>query len=83
MCEYLIDNEYIDEDDVEYLQHKAFVMLYVLSRAFKYNKVNNSDTYIRTLSYTLDIISKQLIILRYKYDDKKNEALIKYDSIYE
>lgn len=56
--DYLIDNDIVTEDDLEILRDKAYVMLYTISRTFKYNKVKDNDNNIRTLSYTLDIISK-------------------------
>lgn len=56
--EYLLSNNIITNKDLDNLRFKAYVMLYMISRTFKYNKVKDNDINIRTLSYTLDIISK-------------------------
>jgi hypothetical protein len=56
--DYLINNKYLTEKDLNNLKIKAYAMLYMISRTFKYNRLDNNDNNIRTLSYTLDIISK-------------------------
>ena len=56
--DYLITNNILANKDLDTLKRKAYVMLYMISRTFKYNKVKDNDENIRTLSYTLDIISK-------------------------
>jgi len=56
--EFLIEGNYISDKDINKLKYKAWIFLYVLSRTFKYNKLDSNDTNIRILSYTLDLISK-------------------------
>ena len=58
LTEYLLnlDNRY--SDIISEFIYKAWIMLYILSRTFKYGKIQKDDAYVRTLSYTLDLISK-------------------------
>lgn len=59
--EYLIENNLLTNEDSIKLKTKARIMLYMLSRTFKYKKVESDKVNIRILSYTLDIISKLAI----------------------
>lgn len=54
--DYLVDNNISTIKELDILKEKAYAMLYMISRTFKYNRVEGNV--IRTLSYTLDIISK-------------------------
>ena len=56
--EYLVKNDILPEKELSVLKTKAYAMLYMISRTFKYNRIKDNDDNIRTLSYTLDIISK-------------------------
>lgn len=56
--DYLIENNILTKKELTELKTKAYAMLYMISRTFKYNKIKANDDNIRTLSYTLDIISK-------------------------
>lgn len=49
---------YCTAKDLERFKRKAWITLYVISRTFKYNKIENDKKYVRILSYTLDLISK-------------------------
>ena len=56
--DFLVNTDILTKNDLDELRRKAYCMLYMISRTFKYNKIKENDSNIRTLSYTLDIISK-------------------------
>lgn len=56
--EYLLKNNYLNNEKISMFKDMAWVMLYILSRTFKYNKVKDNEYETRILSYTLDLISK-------------------------
>lgn len=58
LCDYLLEKEIITNDEIKNLKNKAVWFLYVISRTYKYNKVEGNEKNVRKLSYTLDIISK-------------------------
>lgn len=56
--EYILETNLLCKHEIDALKEKAYYMLYVLARTFKYNKLESNENMIRILSYTLDIISK-------------------------
>ena len=78
--EYLVNNNIITRKELSILRDKAYAMLYMISRTFKYNRIKDNDANIRTLSYTLDIISK--LGVKSHRDNFINASDYVYDKLY-